>query len=97
MFKVDEEGYKEILEDTELVKEVFIVSEVELVVEAGETFTQSEELAVAIKVEHAPGEKCETGEGGGTRGFGTKWAAEAKAEKKSLGNRKGREEGRERE
>lgn len=59
ILKVDEEGYSEILKDLELVKEIFIVSDLELVVEADETFVKSDELNVFIKVEHAPGEKCD--------------------------------------
>jgi isoleucyl-tRNA synthetase len=59
LIKVEEEGYSEIMKGTELLKEVFIISDIELVADTDESYFKSEEMNLSIKVEHAPGEKCE--------------------------------------
>ena len=59
LIKVEEEGYAEIMKETELLKEVFIISDMALVADTDDSYFKSEEMNVAIKVEHAPGEKCE--------------------------------------
>lgn len=59
LIKVEEDGYAEIMKETELLKEVFIISDMALVADTDESYFKSEEMNVTIKVEHAPGEKCE--------------------------------------